>query len=74
MVSVMVDPQGETRHLDNIRRYIGWPDVQEDVRMYLEACRTCKRGKTSSQKPGGLLQPLPVPAAPWAGITMDFIT
>jgi hypothetical protein len=29
--------------------------------------------KPSHQKPAGLLQPLPLPDAPWQGITMDFI-
>ncbi|PHJ19478.1 retrotransposon ty3-gypsy subclass, partial [Cystoisospora suis] len=33
----------------------------------------CRRGKSSSQKPGGLLQPLPVPEGPWQDLSVDCI-
>ena len=34
---------------------------------------TCKRSKPSNQKPYGLLNPLPVPTAPWEAIGIDFV-
>lgn len=33
----------------------------------------CKRGKPANQKPYGLLNPLPVPSAPWEAVGIDFV-
>lgn len=37
-------------------------------------CDVCQRIKAPRVKPGGLLQPLPVPMKPWRQICLDFIT
>jgi len=36
-------------------------------------CLTCQRVKAEHQKPGGLLQSLPIPVWKWEHITMDFM-
>ena len=45
-----------------------------DALAYVKACDACQRNKSSTQKPGGLLQPLPVPSRRWGSVSMDFIT
>ena len=40
---------------------------------YVSRCLTCQQVKAEHQKPGGLLQPLPVPEWKWERITMDFM-
>ncbi|GAQ92573.1 hypothetical protein KFL_010580010, partial [Klebsormidium nitens] len=38
-----------------------WPDLQADVRRYIRSCDACQRNKPSNRRPGGLLQPIPIP-------------
>ena len=41
---------------------------------FLQNCDICQRQKYLTTAPGGLLQPLPVPAQIWEDISLDFIT
>ncbi|GER45812.1 polyprotein [Striga asiatica] len=50
-----------------------WPGQQGEVQEYVARCDECQRVKADSRRPGGLLQPLPVPERIWEDITMDFI-
>lgn len=43
------------------------------VREFVHACETCQRNKTEALHPAGLLQPLAIPTAVWADISLDFI-
>jgi transposase InsO family protein len=56
-----------------VARNFWWPGLANDVKLYVQTCDTCQRDKGSNQKPGGLLQPLPVPARNWESISVDFI-
>ena len=40
---------------------------------WLDTCGTCQVTKTSTQRPVGLLHPLPIPNRPWGSIGMDFV-
>lgn len=44
------------------------------IRDFVAACVICQQVKVPNQKPGGLLQPLPIPEAIWEGISLDFVT
>ena len=51
-----------------------WPKWGRDVDQYVKRCDACARNKVPTDKPGGLLQPLPIPESPWEEVSMDFIT
>jgi hypothetical protein len=50
-----------------------WPGPKLSTELFVKQCQTCQQAKHLHSKPGGLLQPLPPPEAPWQAITMDFI-
>jgi len=47
--------------------------MKRDVVDFVARCSTCQRVRTEHQKPGGLLQPLPIPVWKWEYVTIDFI-
>jgi len=49
-----------------------WPNLLKDVTEYVKHCPSCQV-KSSTQKPAGLLKPLPIPEHTWEVVTMDFI-
>ena len=44
-----------------IERFYTWPTLIRDVEHYVQTCSGCQQNKSSTQKPAGLAQPLPVP-------------
>jgi hypothetical protein len=65
---------GVDRTLNNLSRHYWWPGMRQDVRKYVAECDSCQRNKPTNQAKAGLLQPIPIPEAPWRTITMDLIT
>ena len=51
-----------------------WRGMQRDCRAFIRACARCQAAKVSTQKPQGLLQPLPTPDAVFEECSLDFIT
>ena len=51
-----------------------WIGMRRDVMKFVQNCDICQRQKYLTTAPGGLLQPLPVPAQIWEDISLDFIT
>lgn len=47
--------------------------MKTSVREFVKTCGICQQAKPEIVLPPGLLQPLPVPSAPWDVATMDFI-
>jgi hypothetical protein len=50
-----------------------WPRLKSMVREFVRSCYTCQQAKPEHIHPPGLLQPLPIPSAPWEVASMDFI-
>jgi hypothetical protein len=50
-----------------------WPELQKDVDNYVRSCDVCQRTKTSTQRPAGMLQPIPIPNKKWQVISLDLI-
>ena len=59
--------------LRSIEMYFYWPTMKKDIPNYVSQCIVCQKTKYDRGKQPGLLQPLPIPDAPWESISMDFI-
>jgi len=57
----------------DLKSYYWWPGMKREIADFVARCLTCQKIKAEHQKPGGLLQPLPIPMWKWEHITMDFI-
>ena len=64
---------GNKKTLESLSRFYWWPGMRGEVRQYVEHCDSCQRNKSSTQKPAGLLQPLPIPEGKWNSIGIDWI-
>jgi len=64
---------GMDKVYDKAKESYYWPRMFRTIRKYINSCDVCQRCKPSQQSPAGLLQPLPVPDAPWDWLTMDFV-
>ena len=51
-----------------------WPCMAKTIRKFVYTCPLCQRNKPNTQRPAGLLQPIPIPERPWQALTMDLIT
>ncbi|GKC95346.1 putative nucleotidyltransferase, ribonuclease H [Tanacetum coccineum] len=51
-----------------------WPKMRDDVETFVRTCLICQKDKIKQKKPGGFLEPLPMPKGPWENISMNFIT
>ena len=51
-----------------------WPGLKKDALDTVSKCLVCQQVKIDHQRPGGLLQPLPLPEWKWDCVTYDFIT
>ncbi len=52
---------GKTKTFDLVHRQFWWPGLRKDVNRHCQSCDSCQRVRVNNQKPGGLLQPLPIP-------------
>jgi hypothetical protein len=64
---------GAQKTADYIRRWYWWPKMGSEITKFCDSCGICQANKTSSQRPVGLLHPLPIPNRPWGSIGMDFM-
>jgi len=52
---------GSTKMYQDLKSHYWWSGMKKDIADYVARCLTCQRVETEHQKPGGLLQPLPIP-------------
>jgi len=65
---------GRDRTMELIRRNVYWPNMEEDIRKFCNACDKCQRTKAPRHAKHGLLHPVQLPSEPWTHISTDFIT
>ena len=66
---------GATKTIARLSRHFYWPHLPRDVRKYVSSCAPCQANKHGAPTTTpGLLQPLPIPNAPWDSIAMDLVT
>lgn len=65
---------GVDRTLRRLAAVFYWAGMRRDVKKFVDACYTCQTTKYSTQKPAGLLQPLPIPTQVWEDVSIDFVT
>ena len=63
---------GRDKTVSLIKENFYWPKLERDVIRHIQRCRICHLAKTKGQNTG-LYLPLPVPAAPWEDVSMDFV-
>lgn len=63
---------GVIKTLESVKRYFWWNGMDDSVRDYIGSCPSCQRNKASTQRPMGLLQPLPIPEKRWDSVSLDF--
>ena len=63
---------GLDKTLEVVRRYCHWPNMQNDIRRFVETCAIFQQAKVISTNQG-LYQPLSIPSRPWKDISMDFV-
>ena len=64
---------GQTKTIKSITRELYWPGVAADVETYIKSCTSCAQNKSSTQRPAGLLHPMPIPTKRFEEIAMDFV-
>ena len=64
---------GLTKTKKQVEKLFWWPSLLKDVTQFVKECPSCQINKSSTQKPAGLLKPLPIPDHTWDVVTMDFI-
>ena len=67
-----IHPTSNKMYRDMKRQY-WWKGMKRDVARYISKCAVCQQVKIEHQRPGGLLQSLPIPEWKWDHITMDFV-
>jgi len=71
--SMLTTHPGSTKMYWDLKSHFWWSGMKRDITDYVARCLTCQKVKAEHQKPGGLLQPLPIPVWKWDHITMDFV-
>lgn len=56
-----------------LKQMFEWRAMKSATRDFVQYCITCQQAKPDRAKLPGLLQPLPVPAAAWQTISLDFV-
>ena len=64
---------GFIKTLHRLMNNFYWPKMTRDMREYCKTCAVWQQAKNSTQKPYGLLHPLPILSKPFTHLTMDFL-
>ncbi|KAL4030699.1 hypothetical protein IC575_008949 [Cucumis melo] len=62
-----------TKMYRTLKKTYWWSGMKQEIAEYVDRCLICQQVKPVRQRPGGFLNPLPVPEWKWEHITMDFL-
>ncbi|WVZ80352.1 hypothetical protein U9M48_027835, partial [Paspalum notatum var. saurae] len=71
--SVLAMHPGSNKMYQDLKQRFWWTRMKREIAKYVSECHVCKRVKADHLKPGGMLQPLNIPAWKWEDIHMDFV-
>ncbi|WVZ90863.1 hypothetical protein U9M48_037122 [Paspalum notatum var. saurae] len=71
--SVLTMHPGSNKMYQDLKQKFWWTRMKREIAKYVSECDVCKRVKADHLKPGGMLQPLNIPAWKWEDIHMDFM-
>ncbi|WVZ89427.1 hypothetical protein U9M48_035838 [Paspalum notatum var. saurae] len=71
--SVLTMHPGSNKMYQDLKQKFWWTRMKREIAKYVSECDVCKRVKADHLKPGGMLQPLNIPAWKWEDIHMDFV-
>ncbi|KAL0553594.1 hypothetical protein IC582_007494 [Cucumis melo] len=64
---------GSTKMYRTLKKAYWWLGMKQEIAGYVDRCLICQQVKPVRQRPGGFLNPFPVPEWKWEHITMDFL-
>ncbi|TYJ96613.1 Retrotransposable element Tf2 [Cucumis melo var. makuwa] len=64
---------GSTKMYRTLKKNYWWFGMKQEIAEYVDRCLICQQVKLVRLRPGGFLNPLPVPEWKWEHITMDFL-
>ena len=64
---------GVTKMYRDLSQIYWWSGMRNDIADFVSRCLTCQQVKSEHQRPGGLLQEMPIPTWKWESIAMDFV-
>ncbi|WVZ59366.1 hypothetical protein U9M48_009517 [Paspalum notatum var. saurae] len=71
--SVLTMHPGSNKMYQDLKQRFWWTRIKREIAKYVSECDMCKRVKADHLKPGGMLQPLNIPAWKWEDVHMDFV-
>ena len=64
---------GAAKMYCDLSQHYWWCGMKRDIAEFVARCLTCQQVKCEHQKPGGVLQRMPIPTWKWERIAMDFV-
>jgi hypothetical protein len=64
---------GFKKTLEKVSRNYFWEHMANSIQHFVNSCDNCQRAKSSTQKPFGMLNPIPPPANKFDVYSLDFI-
>ncbi|KAH0644862.1 hypothetical protein KY284_032746 [Solanum tuberosum] len=62
-----------TKMYRDLREVYWWNGMKKDIAEFISKCPNCQQVKVEHQRPGGLLQNIPIPTWKWEEVNMDFV-
>ena len=71
--SLLGGHRGENKTYELIKRDFFWPEMKDEIKVYVSSCQKCQESKSLNKKLAGKLRIFPPPNRKWEVISMDFM-